>query len=322
MKKLIAFISTYLPLARAIATVCALATACAAASDMPAGDFWVKLPERTIVFPKESIGGYAITHPQKVAADFDTVIESKGKAQGVVHKPAGKVLKFAPFYEPSEKYKKLSSLKPDDIDIIDVSGGEFKNDDLKYLSKLTGVCELDVSDTEFGDAGAKWISQMTGLRVVVIQTTNLTYDGLNSLTHLPNLKVLRLAQNSALDDRCAKLLPHFKTVINLDIAMTRIKDTGLHDIIAGMPQLMRLNCDCLRVTDTSVEAVGALPHLKILGLANSKISDGCIPTLKKAKGLTELDIRSTKITAKGAAELQKALPRCNVRTGEADRGNF
>jgi hypothetical protein len=49
-----------------------------------------------------------------------------------------------------------------------------------------------------------------------------------------------------------------------------------------------------------------------------KITDASVETLTGLKQLQRLDLRSTRITAKGAAQLQAALPNCDVQWWFAD----
>jgi len=53
-----------------------------------------------------------------------------------------------------------------------------------------------------------------------------------------------------------------------------------------------------------------LQNLKILGLIDTKITDACLKDLAKLQKLEWLYLLDTKITDEGAAELKKALPKC------------
>lgn len=52
--------------------------------------------------------------------------------------------------------------------------------------------------------------------------------------------------------------------------------------------------------------------IQVLSLWNLKVDDKGIEFIKHLKGLKELDIRQTKISADGWAELQEALPECRI----------
>jgi hypothetical protein len=49
------------------------------------------------------------------------------------------------------------------------------------------------------------------------------------------------------------------------------------------------------------------------------VTDAGLEHLKNLTRLKELDLYDTKVTAAGVAELQKALPKCQIRFGPAPK---
>jgi Leucine-rich repeat (LRR) protein len=88
--------------------------------------------------------------------------------------------------------------------------------------------------------------------------------------------------------------------------------------LKNLPRLteLRLACPTLSFLGMRyVEELKDLKHLKRLSLAGSGATDDSLKHLHVLKGLEDLDLTGTKVTAEGAAALRKELPKCNVRTG-------
>jgi hypothetical protein len=56
-----------------------------------------------------------------------------------------------------------------------------------------------------------------------------------------------------------------------------------------------------------------------LSLARSGVSDEGLKHLHGLTNLLELDLRTTKVTAAGVADLQKALPQCKITSGPPEK---
>jgi hypothetical protein len=65
--------------------------------------------------------------------------------------------------------------------------------------------------------------------------------------------------------------------------------------------------DCLRSVS------GAFPTLEELDICTAQVDDANLDDIKRMNGLKRLDIRRTRITDDGIAELRKALPNCEIR---------
>ena len=67
-----------------------------------------------------------------------------------------------------------------------------------------------------------------------------------------------------------------------------------------------------RVTDDDLQLLQDVPHLQILRLWQSTITDAGLRHIAKLKGLKRLILIHTKVTNAGIAKLQKALPNCTI----------
>jgi hypothetical protein len=66
------------------------------------------------------------------------------------------------------------------------------------------------------------------------------------------------------------------------------------------------------VSDGGLQALAPLKNLRGLDLPRTGVSDASVPTLAALGALRFLDVRESKITNKGVAELKKALPDCRI----------
>ena len=88
------------------------------------------------------------------------------------------------------------------------------------------------------------------------------------------------------------------------------------------PELIDLSLGHPNLTDLFAKNLAELKQLKRLSLAGSGLSDAGIKHLAGLTNLESLDLRRTKASAAGIAELQKALPKCQIvwDGGESESG--
>jgi hypothetical protein len=108
---------------------------------------------------------------------------------------------------------------------------------------------------------------------------------------------------------CLNGLTQLKT---LYLWHTKVSDVGVEHL-KGMTQLQILHLNNTKVSDIGVEYFKGMTQLQILSLSNTKVSDSGAEHLKGMTQLQELDLSNTGVTDAGVAELQKALPNCDIR---------
>ena len=67
-----------------------------------------------------------------------------------------------------------------------------------------------------------------------------------------------------------------------------------------------------RITDAGLVHLKDLIKLSHLNLSDTQITDAGLLHLKGLTKLERLNLKDTKVTDSGVAELQKALPNCNI----------
>ena len=165
------------------------------------------------------------------------------------------------------------------------------------------------------------IGQMNNLRGLSLNGTNLRGTDLRVLESLDDLRWMNLF-GAQMDSRDIATLPSFRKLENLNLGSTDLTDDGIRQLVSldlpslivldlshnsisddGMEQLCaKYQLRCLNlygvsnVTKRSVDAIGRMKSLRLIGIGLSGISPDCTPNP---------DVR----------RLQKLLPRCVVDYG-------
>lgn len=115
----------------------------------------------------------------------------------------------------------------------------------------------------------------------------VSVEGLHELRELPHLQYLNLSGVPLTDAHVTELLA-----------------TPLQHLILGKTEL----------NDAMVERLARHPSLNQLELvANDRITDHSLSAFKTNERLRLLDLNGTSVTAAGVAELQQALPKCQIK---------
>ncbi len=181
------------------------------------------------------------------------------------------------------------------------------------LERLPAIRWLNWYGLTSADAECEHIGKLVSLVNLLLESPDLTEVGLERLKSLSELVSLTLTSAKKIDDDAVAQLSAFQHLSKLQISNTPISDDGLSHL-AGLKQSLRdLTLRfCPNITGAGVQHLTELSKLRLLVLGSTPISDDAVQHLKQMKSLRVLDLYYTKISAKGAAELQKALPDCVV----------
>ncbi len=179
------------------------------------------------------------------------------------------------------------------VDFATGSGARFKaessmvdDDDLAWLAKLPDVETLELANNQaVTDAGLAHLAGLKNLRVLYLHRTRVTGVGLSAVAE--SLRTLSLSYSPVTDEGLAPLRAAGR-LRNLQLKSTRIGDQGLAHL-------------------------AAIKSLESLQLSNTDITDDGLPSLAALTGLQQLSLRGTLVTAAGVADLQRALPNCEIR---------
>ena len=170
----------------------------------------------------------------------------------------------------------------DETFLVDLSGTETVNSDLKYLRGLPGVEALDLELTDVDD------------------------EGMASLKYLKNLKDVRLSYCDISDEGvavlCSVLQPERISLVSTEVTAESVK------MLARLPNLKSLDLSYTAVTDEEMKILIGYPGLEQLELNFTGITDAAVEHLAKLKGLDTISVLSTELTREGCQRLKKALP--------------
>jgi hypothetical protein len=103
----------------------------------------------------------------------------------------------------------------------------------------------------------------------------------------------------------------FKTLTEVGLVGHQTTDAGLVHL-EGLAPLRRLYLGDSDVTDAGLVHLRGLTNLKLLNLRGTLVTDAGLTHLRGLTQLQRLDLSGTQVTAAGVAELQKALPKCEI----------
>jgi hypothetical protein len=126
---------------------------------------------------------------------------------------------------------------------------------------------------------------------------------LEVLGGVPDLRILTLTNTRVTDGGLAQLA-RFRRLSTLYIANID------HKKLIG-PSGARLDTEPL-ITGRGLASLKDLPDLRVVQLIGPSTSDEDLQALKLLKNLILIDLKGTKVTDAGAADLRKALPGCKV----------
>jgi hypothetical protein len=152
--------------------------------------------------------------------------------------------------------------------------------DLAHFAWLKELEVLDIRDTDVSDAGLAPLKECRKVWRLWLQGTRVTDMG---LIHLKGLSKLA----------------------NLDLSNTEVTAAGLESL-KGLP-LRFLQLSGTKITDAGLLCTKDMP-LWILNLSKTGVTDAGLGHLKGLEELRVLDLRDTKVTAKGILEFRKSLP--------------
>lgn len=184
---------------------------------------------------------------------------------------------------------------------------------LKHLGELTNleVLELIYIDN-FTDAGIADLGKLKKLSRLTLSSPKISDVGLQAICEqFPNLSILALG-HAGVTDAGLEHLTKLSNLNTLHLGDTSIDGKGLIHLksLAHMEVLL-LNSSS-ELSGDALIAISNLQNLRELFLQKTPISDADIENLARLKKLAHLDLRQSKVTAKGVAQLQKALPNCKI----------
>jgi hypothetical protein len=186
--------------------------------------------------------------------------------------------------------------------------------------KLTND-RANLFDPKVPPPGPAWLRAAVGKEffedVVMIDLKGkpITDRDLEELKKLPRLENVNLGKTRVTGAGMIHLAG-LKNIKCLSLWDTQVNDDGLRNL-AALTKLRVLILDGTRVTDSGLKHLEGLKDLdEWLGLTGTGVTDSGLEHLKGLKKLRQINVRMTKVTAGGAKELKKYLPKAQISYGE------
>ena len=238
---------------------------------------------KIITFPPKSIGNIF------VGDDLLKTLLEKGnflaQAKGTVKLPKGKIIRYIPSMDFYRDPSCIDKLPPDAFDIVDI----------KFLS-------MDTSEETLCDDAVLKLARMTGIRGVNIARSDVSDRGLAGLAPLRNLECIRMFSTESQDKFLWGL--QSKRLSHIRLSAVVVGDQNFA-AINRFPKLDTITIATARITDQGVKAIANNKSLVFVDLRhNLGITDKSIDTFLAMPSLKELNLRGTKVTAKGVLRLK------------------
>jgi hypothetical protein len=152
----------------------------------------------------------------------------------------------------------------------------------------------------------------------VLTESSATDDDLGRLGHLTGLRRLDCSKARRLTDAGIAALEPLRRLRHLDLYATGVTDAGLRHL-AGMVELEWLHLGSTQVKGPGLTLLKGLQRLRTLSLECTDVDDSVVPDLLRLRSLRVLAIWETRLSTKGIAALNDAIPEQVVARGSAER---
>lgn len=180
---------------------------------------------------------------------------------------------------------------------------------LGFLRHLPNLEQVVFNAVPVKNEGIAYLAAAKNLKSLTLWGAGITDEGLVHLHDLERLEVLGLGSNS-ISAAGLRRLGELPALNELYLQSTTIDDAGLQELVQlpWLQHLTELAVDGTQITSKGVESLVAAKFLRRLGLSGTQVGDSAIPVLSQMVNLDELNVKDTRLSPRGVAELRHALP--------------
>ncbi len=230
-------------------------------------------------------------------------------AAGDVEVPEGHVVRLTLSQEGLVDLSWIDRLPADAIAVLNAYGLPLDDDDVRRLSRLTGLQSLELGGTRVTSAGLAPLRQLVELRNLSVHSTEVDDEAMSDIAALPHLEAVGLYGTRVTDEGLVALAksPLLKAAY---LGRTAITDQGIEalcqreglralSVLAGDPKY-RDEGSHPAITDAVVDALLTQPSLEHLDLIGAELTDDGLRRLSEGlPAMRRLLIDHTKVTPKG-----------------------
>jgi hypothetical protein len=104
----------------------------------------------------------------------------------------------------------------------------------------------------------------------------------------------------------------FQTLFSCNVGELRC--TEQHVAALAQPAVSQLAAASTGIDDALAARLAGVAKLESVSIPGNPLTDKDLAEFKKLKGLKNLDVGATQVTAAGVADLQQALPDCRIQS--------
>jgi len=212
-------------------------------------------------------------------------VEARGRVRLTVHNP----VVFAPNYKAVESGILSQAFDGGAIDGLQARKLPFDDKRLACLKNFPNLQRLDLGASDVSDKGLPLVGALKKMVFLFMSRSLVTAAGLPHLTGLNHLTTLHLSYTPLGGGSLAAL--------------------------ASLPALVEVELDRCQLTDSQINSLLGVKHLRILKVSfNKGITDVSIGHILKFKELQKLDLTDTSVSIGGLKRLkQMRLQRLDIR---------
>jgi serine/threonine protein kinase len=265
---------------------------------------------KTIEFPNRQVGVLYLIRREESGKTIDAT--KFAIAQGSVSVPKNSLVKLTEIPNEEASLDWLSKLKPNDLQVLDLSALPISNNSLANVAKLRDLQSLNVDGTDVTDEGFKQLElqKLGGLDLSDTRVTNQGLDYISSL--MKRIDWLSLRGTDITDGGMSRL-SSLRHLVTLNLSNTKLTDVGLAQIEElRLPRLSKIDVAQDEITNSGVIALSKITTLRTLNLNRTKITDQAVDVLSHMPWLEHLDVSKTSLSAAAVSRLRKELPKCDI----------
>jgi len=206
----------------------------------------------------------------------------------------------------------LESLRPDDLEAVEISCAKLGSAALRHISHLTGLRGVEIDSRRVRDSGLKHLSGLTHLEKLDLGGTKIRGPGLDYLKRCNRLHHLVLS-GTKLSDEGLDHVAKFKQLQVLKLDHTKV---GEIKPLSDLKELKELDLSHTSITDSELAHLSRLRNLEYLRLQDTPITGAGLQYMSNLKSLKELDLRKTQVDDAGLAYLSKLTNLEKLSAGE------
>jgi serine/threonine protein kinase/Leucine-rich repeat (LRR) protein len=224
---------------------------------------------------------------------------------------------------------------------LGAAGAQITDAGLAHFKGCQRFGALALDRTKVTDAGLVHFGDSKSLNYLTLSFTQVTDKSLAFLKDFPELRTLDLSGTTVTDAGLAHLRES-KNLTSIGLQKTKVTAKGVEDFAKALPQCRiewdggvlgtAVPLDPDRKAAEAVLAIGGqlsvndsphgVPHIAAfpkerfrmtaIDVYGCAVTDAWLVNLKDCKNLTRLELRKTKVTEQGIADLKKAHPQCRI----------